>query len=106
MISQANDAETFYPDTVDKFTEATGIEIEVIPYPADAYNTQVTTQLQAGNAADMMILSPGTGSPSRLPRLLRPASSSRSATRPPNSSRTARRRSTRSTARPMASRRR
>ncbi len=33
----------------------------MIPYPSDAYNTQVTTQLQAGNAADMMILSPGTG---------------------------------------------
>ena len=63
MISQANDAENFYPDTVKKFTEATGIQVEVIPYPADAYNTQVTTQLQAGNAADMMILSPGTGQP-------------------------------------------
>ena len=32
-----------------------------IPYPSDAYNTQVTTQLQAGNAADMMVLAPGTG---------------------------------------------
>ena len=63
MVSQANDAETFYQETVDKFTEATGIEIEVIPYPADAYNTQVTTQLQAGNAADKMILITVTGLP-------------------------------------------
>ena len=39
----------------------TGVEIEMIPYPSDAYNTQVTTQLQAGNAADMMVLAPGTG---------------------------------------------
>ena len=44
-----------------KYTDETGVEIEVIPYPSDAYNTQVTTQLQAGNAADMMILAPGTG---------------------------------------------
>ncbi len=43
------------------YTEETGIAIEMITYPSDAYNTQVTTQLQAGNAADMMILAPGTG---------------------------------------------
>ena len=45
----------------DEYTEETGVEVEVIPYPSDAYNTQVTTQLQAGNAADVMVLSPGTG---------------------------------------------
>ncbi len=43
------------------YTEETGVEIEMIPYPSEAYNTQVTTQLQAGNAADMMVLAPGTG---------------------------------------------
>jgi len=63
MVAQANDADDFYAQTAAAYTEETGVEIEVIPYPSDAYNTQVTTQLQAGNAADVMILSPGTGQP-------------------------------------------
>lgn len=63
MVAQANDADDFYAQTAAKYTEETGIEIEVISYPSDAYNTQLTTQLQAGNAADTMILSPGTGQP-------------------------------------------
>ncbi|QKJ20416.1 ABC transporter substrate-binding protein [Microbacterium hominis] len=63
MVAQANDADDFYAQTLSKFSEETGIEVEVIPYPSDSYNTQVTTQLQAGNAADMMILAPGTGQP-------------------------------------------
>ena len=33
MISQANDAENFYPDTVEKFTEATGIRGRGDPLP-------------------------------------------------------------------------
>lgn len=63
MVAQANDADDFYAQTAKKYTEETGVPIEVIPYPSDAYNTQVTTQLQAGNAADMMVLAPGTGQP-------------------------------------------
>ncbi|MGC5171921.1 ABC transporter substrate-binding protein [Micromonospora sp. DT81.3] len=63
MVAAANDADDFYAQTAAKYTEETGVEIEVIPYPSDAYNSQVTTQLQAGNAADVMILSPGTGQP-------------------------------------------
>ncbi|WP_439592915.1 ABC transporter substrate-binding protein [Microbacterium sp.] len=63
MVAQANDADDFYAQILDKYTEETGVPIEVIPYPSDAYNTQVTTQLQAGNAADVMILAPGTGQP-------------------------------------------
>lgn len=63
MVSQANDADDHYINAVEKYAEETGIDVEVIPYPADAYNTQVTTQLQAGNAADLMILAPGTGQP-------------------------------------------
>ena len=61
MVAQANDADDYYAQLAEQYTEETGTAIEVIPYPSDAYNTQVTTQLQAGNAADMMILSPGTG---------------------------------------------
>ena len=62
MVAQANDAD-FYAQMAAAYTEETGTEIEVIPYPSDAYNTQVTTQFQAGNAADVAILSPGTGQP-------------------------------------------
>jgi raffinose/stachyose/melibiose transport system substrate-binding protein len=61
MVAAANDADDFYAQTAAAYTEETGVEIEVIPYPSEAYNTQVTTQLQAGNAADVMVLSPGTG---------------------------------------------
>lgn len=61
MVAQANDADDYWAETAAVYTEETGVEIEVIPYPSDAYNTQVTTQLQAGNAADMMVLAPGTG---------------------------------------------
>lgn len=61
MVAQQNDADDYWAETLAAYTEETGVETEVIPYPGDAYNTQVTTQLQAGNAADMMVLSPGTG---------------------------------------------
>lgn len=63
MVAQANDQDDYYAVMADMYSEQTGTEIEVLPYPSDAYNTQVTTQLQAGNAADMMILAPGTGQP-------------------------------------------
>jgi raffinose/stachyose/melibiose transport system substrate-binding protein len=63
MVAQANDADDYYAQILQQYSDETGVEIEVIPYPSDAYNTQVTTQLQAGNAADMMVLSPGTGQP-------------------------------------------
>lgn len=62
MVAQANDADDFYAQTAAAYTEETGVGIEVIPYPSEAYYNQVTTQLQAGNSADVMILSPGTGS--------------------------------------------
>ncbi len=63
MVAQANDQDDFYAQILEQYSEETGVEVEVIPYPSDAYNNQVTTQLQAGNAADMMILAPGTGQP-------------------------------------------
>ena len=61
MVAQANDADDFYAQMAKAYTDETGTEIEVIPYPSEAYNTQVTTQFQAGNAADVAVLSPGTG---------------------------------------------
>ncbi|MGN6218467.1 MAG: ABC transporter substrate-binding protein [Microbacterium sp.] len=61
MVAQANDADDNYAKTLEAYSKETGVKVEVIPYPSEAYNTQVTTQLQGGNAADMMVLSPGTG---------------------------------------------
>jgi raffinose/stachyose/melibiose transport system substrate-binding protein len=61
MVAQANDQDDAYAQMLDKYSKETGVPVEVIPYPSEAYNTQVTTQLQAGNAADMMVLAPGTG---------------------------------------------
>lgn len=61
MVAQANDQDDYYEKTLQAYSDETGVEIEVIPYPSEAYNQQVTTQLQAGNAADVMILAPGTG---------------------------------------------
>ncbi|MFG6279810.1 extracellular solute-binding protein [Microbacterium sp. 5K110] len=63
MVAQANDDDQAYAKTLEAYGKEKGIDIEVIPYPSDAYNTQVTTQLQAGNAADVMVLAPGTGQP-------------------------------------------
>ncbi|HKP07873.1 MAG TPA: extracellular solute-binding protein [Microbacterium sp.] len=63
MVAESNDADNYYEQLTEMYTEETGVPVEVIPYPSDAYNTQVTTQLQAGNAADVMILAPGTGQP-------------------------------------------
>lgn len=63
MVAEANDADDYYAQLAAQYAEEAGIEIEVIPYPSEAYNTQVTTQFQAGNAADVAILSPGTGQP-------------------------------------------
>lgn len=63
MVAEANDADDYYAQLADIYAEETGIEVEMIPYPSDAYNTQVTTQLQAGNAADVMVLAPGVGQP-------------------------------------------
>jgi raffinose/stachyose/melibiose transport system substrate-binding protein len=63
MVAETNDADDYWAKFAAQYSEETGVEIEVIPYPGEAYNTQVTTQLQGGNAADMMILSPGTGQP-------------------------------------------
>ncbi|GGI47462.1 raffinose/stachyose/melibiose transport system substrate-binding protein [Agromyces flavus] len=63
MVAQANDQDVAYQELITQYSEETGVDVEVIPYPSEAYNTQLTTQLQAGNAADAMILAPGTGQP-------------------------------------------
>ena len=63
MVAKTNDADDYWSKFAAQYSEETGVDVEVIPYPGEAYSTQVTTQLQGGNAADVMILSPGTGQP-------------------------------------------
>lgn len=61
MVPQANDADDGYAKLAAEYTKETGVPVEVVPYPAESYTTQVTTQLQGGNAADVMLLVPGGG---------------------------------------------
>lgn len=61
MVPQANDLDDPYEKLAARYSEETGVEIEVLPYQAESYNSQLTTQLQAGNAADLMVLIPGGG---------------------------------------------
>lgn len=61
MVAVANDGDDAYHQMAADFTAETGIEVEMIDYPSEAYNTQVRTQLQAGTAGDLMVLAPGTG---------------------------------------------
>lgn len=66
---QANDAEDFYQTTAQQYLDETGVEIELLPLPADTYYQQINTQLQAGNAADLIIAPPGGGQASGVVRL-------------------------------------
>ncbi|GAA0487153.1 ABC transporter substrate-binding protein [Microbacterium aurantiacum] len=61
MVPQANDVDDPYAKLAEQYSEETGVEIEVLSYPSENYNQQLTTQLQAGNAADLMVLIPGGG---------------------------------------------
>ena len=61
MVPQASDLDDPYEQLAAQYSEETGVEIEVLPYQAESYNNQLTTQLQGGNAADLMVLIPGGG---------------------------------------------
>ncbi|GAB2833077.1 ABC transporter substrate-binding protein [Microbacterium insulae] len=61
MFPQANDGDDSYAKLAEQYSEQTGVQIETLPYQAEAYNNQLTTQLQGGNAADVMVLIPGGG---------------------------------------------
>jgi raffinose/stachyose/melibiose transport system substrate-binding protein len=61
MFPQANDGDDSYAKLAEQYSEETGVQIETLPYQAEAYNNQLTTQLQGGNAADVMVLIPGGG---------------------------------------------
>jgi raffinose/stachyose/melibiose transport system substrate-binding protein len=45
----------------EQYSEETGVEIETQGLPPDSYGLTVRTQLQGGNAPDLMMFSPGAG---------------------------------------------
>ena len=45
----------------DLYAQETGVKVEAKGLPPDSYGTVVRTQLQGGNAADVMMFSPGSG---------------------------------------------
>jgi raffinose/stachyose/melibiose transport system substrate-binding protein len=45
----------------EKYAEETGVEIETQGLPPDSYGLTLRTQLQGGNAPDLMVVSPGAG---------------------------------------------
>ena len=45
------------------YTEETGVEVETTSLPPDSYGLTLRTQLQGGNAPDVMVLNPGAGIP-------------------------------------------
>lgn len=58
---QANDAEDYYQAIAQQYMDETGVEIELLPLSGNAYDTALTTQLQAGNGPDLFIGTPGAG---------------------------------------------
>lgn len=63
----ANDE--FYEQMAAKYMEETGVDIEVIPIPSDGYIQALSTQLQAGNATDLFVATPGAGQANGVVRL-------------------------------------
>src|SRR3712207_198310 len=47
----------------DKYSEETGVQIEQRGLPPDNYGLTLRTQIQGGNAPDLMVLAPGAGQP-------------------------------------------
>jgi raffinose/stachyose/melibiose transport system substrate-binding protein len=58
---QANDSENFYQDFAKAYEDETGVKIELIPIPGDSAGAQLQTEFQAGNAADLTVVPPGSG---------------------------------------------
>jgi raffinose/stachyose/melibiose transport system substrate-binding protein len=45
----------------EKYSEETGVQVETQGLPPDSYGLSLRTQLQGGNAPDLMVVSPGAG---------------------------------------------
>ncbi|WP_404429634.1 ABC transporter substrate-binding protein [Microbacterium lacus] len=59
----AADQDNFYETLAQRYMDETGVEIELLSLPVAAYETQLPTQLQGGNSADVFATVPGRGSP-------------------------------------------
>jgi len=57
----ATTSESPYETLAKKYTAETGVQIEARKLPNDSYGTTLRTQLQGGNAADLMVVAPGRG---------------------------------------------
>jgi raffinose/stachyose/melibiose transport system substrate-binding protein len=57
----ATTSESPYETLAKKYTQETGVQIECKKLPNDSYGTTLRTQLQGGNAADLMVVVPGRG---------------------------------------------
>ena len=66
---QANDAEDFYQTIAQQYMDETGVDIELLPVPGDQAASMMNTQLQAGNASDLLIVTPGAGQTNGVVRL-------------------------------------
>ncbi|MGK5683862.1 ABC transporter substrate-binding protein [Actinoplanes sp. URMC 104] len=53
--------ESPYETLAKKYTQETGVKVDTRKLPNDSYGTSLRTQLQGGNAADLMVVAPGRG---------------------------------------------
>ena len=61
VFPTATNSESPYETLAKKYTEETGVKIEVRKLPNDSYGTTLRTQLQGGNAPDLIVVAPGRG---------------------------------------------
>jgi raffinose/stachyose/melibiose transport system substrate-binding protein len=54
-------SESPYETLVKQYSTETGVQVDLRKLPNDSYGTTVRTQLQGGNAPDLMVVSPGRG---------------------------------------------
>ncbi|ARJ04195.1 hypothetical protein GCM10010988_29270 [Cnuibacter physcomitrellae] len=54
-------ATTPWETMAEKYTEETGIKVEVEPIYIDGYDAAISTRLQSGNAPDLFLTEPGSG---------------------------------------------
>jgi len=57
----ATNSESPYETLAKQYTQETGVAIEPRKLPNDSYGTALRTQLQGGNAPDLMVVAPGRG---------------------------------------------
>ncbi|WP_328475308.1 extracellular solute-binding protein [Actinoplanes sp. NBC_00393] len=61
LFPTSTTTESPYEALAKKYTAETGVAIDARKLPNDSYGTSLRTQLQGGNAADLMVVAPGRG---------------------------------------------